>query len=243
MNIVEKISFLPPKPLFHKKIKYIQNTKGTIPFIHIKKKKSPFTIIFSHGNNTDLGRAYDVIKWISKKLNVSVIGYDYFGYGFSKSNQTFLSSIISKPTEKGCYDSINIVYEYLKSLGEKNIVLFGNSIGTGPTIELASKKNDILGVILMSPFTSITKIGINTNCFSFMDIFKNDIKIHNITCKVFIIHGYNDKLIPVEHAIDLYALLHQDSKYPPHFNEKYGHNEMYNNEVIEHIVTFMSKII
>ena len=57
-----------------------------------------FTIIFSHGNATDIGQMRDFLLDLRKRLKVNIVAYDYSGYGLSsgiphsslfQSNQTF----------------------------------------------------------------------------------------------------------------------------------------------------------
>ena len=46
----------------------------------------------------------------------------------------------------------------LKGVIEKNIILYGESLGTGVAVEIAQNKN-YAGIILESPFTSMVNMG------------------------------------------------------------------------------------
>lgn len=59
---------------------------------------------------------------------------EYTGYG---SNEEFF-----EPSEEYIYNDIECVYEYLineKGLSSKNIILYGRSLGSGPSCYLAEK--------------------------------------------------------------------------------------------------------
>ena len=61
-----------------------------------------------------------------------------------------------KPSEKGLYDDGQSAINWLKNNGldEKNLILYGESLGTGVATHLAQNKN-FAGVILETPFTSM----------------------------------------------------------------------------------------
>ena len=76
-----------------------------------------------------------------------------------------------------------------KGIKEKNIILYGESLGTGVAVEIAQNKN-YAGVILESPFTSMVNMGkkyypffpVN---FLLKDKFESYKKINNIFVPVF----------------------------------------------------------
>ena len=89
-------------------------------------------MIFSHGNAEDI---YLVENWVNsfflKQVNVNAVIYEYTGYGESNGKI---------PIEQSLYDDIETVYLYLtENLGiePSTILLYGRSIGSGPTCYLA----------------------------------------------------------------------------------------------------------
>ena len=68
--------------------------------------------------------------------------------------------IKENPNEIGLYEDAKSAIKWLKTKGikEKNIILYGESLGTGVAVEIAQNKN-YAGVILESPFTSMVKYG------------------------------------------------------------------------------------
>ena len=67
-----------------------------------------------------------------------------------------------KPTEQGLYQDANSAMEWLKSKGvkEEQLILYGESLGTGIATEVAQNKN-LAGIILESPYTSMTELAGN----------------------------------------------------------------------------------
>ena len=151
-------------------------------------------IIYSHGNAEDIGECYFWLKYLHEKLKVNILAYDYEGYGLHKGSSS----------ENACYRDIKDVYDYLIHCGvkENNIILYGRSLGTGPTVELASTLYNLKGAILESPYTSIFSVvspSLAKTSFC-IDPFRNESKIDLINCPLLIIHGTKDEIIPYEHS-------------------------------------------
>lgn len=214
---IDKYIFRQPNPphvllnekFFSGKYYYLhikEENKSVIPIYYINKK-SQYVILHSHGNGEDLGDIIYLLEYISYHLNISIVGYDYLGYGFSSfANSKNIFNKNKYPSEEGCYKSIKNVYNYLidnENYHPDNIILMGQSIGSGPTIDLASQK-DIKKVILISPFRSIIKVVIDNwsmNWFlKYFDFFCNYKKINKIKGKILFIHGEKDRLVNIKHS-------------------------------------------
>lgn len=173
-----------------------QRKQDYIPAFHFKYPLNSgikTTLIYSHGNATDIGEVYDWMLELCKVLNVNVICYDYTGYG----------THTGKPSEGECNKCIKSVYNYLLNNGisSDDIILYGRSIGTGPTVDLASKY-PVKKVILESPYTSIFGI-VSDNLATVsmcLDPFRNESKIDKIEAPILILHGTDDEIIPHYHA-------------------------------------------
>lgn len=106
------------------------------------------TLIYSHGNATDVGAMFSLQAIIAHSLECNVVSYDYSGYGESGG----------VPMEANTYTDIAAVYDYtLKNIAQDDpskIVLYGQSVGSGPCCHLAMRNHGVGGMILHSPFTS-----------------------------------------------------------------------------------------
>lgn len=83
---------------------------------------------------------------------------------------------------------------------DKDVIIFGRSIGTGPAIMLASIYNPYM-LICLSPFTSIQNViasflGEFLSYFIF-EHFDNLEAIRDVTCPTIFLHGEKDNLISV----------------------------------------------
>jgi len=84
------------------------------------------------------------------------------------------------PSEENCYADISAVYDYLikeKKIPPSKIILYGRSLGSGPSCFLAAKSSDdgasVGGLILHAPFLSIYRVVIDSGCTLPGDKFPN----------------------------------------------------------------------
>ena len=117
---------------------------------YIKPKDGMPTILFSHGNGGNISYFFDILIPFAQK-GYGIFIYDYRGYGNSKSF----------PFENGLYKDLRGAINYLnneKNTPNKNIILWGLSIGGGVTSKIANE-NDFKAIILQSTFTNIKDMG------------------------------------------------------------------------------------
>ncbi len=207
---IESIAFPTPRPsydAFHNNLLFLPKDKQGTSFVACMFYKSPTlsnkTLLYSHGNATDIGMVHEFLLKLSKRVGINIISYDYPGYGLTKG----------KPSEAGCIECIRTVYEYLHDQ-DHDIFLYGSSLGTGPSIYLASCSVLIRGVLLQAPFSSA--VGVVSPCIerSFdsvsgsdssanPNIFLSYEKATSIYAPVTIIHGLRDEVVPFSHSIQL----------------------------------------
>lgn len=106
------------------------------------------TIIYSHGNATDIGAMFPLQAILAQSLECNVVSYDYSGYGESGG----------VAMEANTYTDIMGVYSWtLENVcggDESRIVLYGQSVGSGPCCYLGRREDGLGGMILHSPFMS-----------------------------------------------------------------------------------------
>lgn len=169
-----KVDILSPK----------RNTKVSV--LIFTNPGAKYTILYSHGNATDCGAMLPLYAMLAAYLKVNVIGYDYTGYGPSMDDGY-------TPTEKQTYKDILTVYNYCieqKIIKDpsKELILYGQSVGSGPSCYLASKK-PIAGIVLHSPILSGLRVMTNSRSLACFDIFPNINRIKRIQVPLFVIHG------------------------------------------------------
>eukprot|EP00178_Gracilaria_changii_P004588 TRINITY_DN173_c1_g1_i1.p2 TRINITY_DN173_c1_g1~~TRINITY_DN173_c1_g1_i1.p2 ORF type:complete len:396 (+),score=110.65 TRINITY_DN173_c1_g1_i1:380-1567(+) len=178
---------------------YLHTERGnTIAAAFFEQPRSHFTILFSHGNGEDLGVTASYALQLSNTLNTSVLCYDYSGYGISSG----------KCSERNCYADIRAAYQYLvqqRRVARERIVLFGRSLGSGPTVELAAALGAQLGgVVLIAPLLSCVRVVFNSVASTpSFDMFANVDKIARVRVPVFCVHGMVDNVVPFAHGLQL----------------------------------------
>lgn len=113
-----------------------------------KSDSSKGLIFYLHGNAGSL-RTWGSVATTYTGINYDVFIIDYRGYG--KSGGTISG-------EDQIYDDIQSAYDEMKKrYDEKNIIVLGYSIGTGPAAKLASTNNPAM-LILQAPFYNMWDI-------------------------------------------------------------------------------------
>ena len=226
----DKISF-NYKEIF---IKTDKNIKLKSWFIEKDLKKFN-TILLFHGNAGNLfNRVYKLNELNKLDLNILIISWR----GFSGNK--------GKPTEKNLYHDGKSAVKWLKAQGleNKNIILYGESLGTGIAAELASK-NNFGGIILESPFTSMAETAkiyypyLPVNLL-LRDKYDSKSKIIDIKTPILIMHGKKDNIVPQKMGLELFEKAN-NPKFS-YFPEEDDHMMEYNSQLMNIIKLFVSKI-
>lgn len=214
-----------------------------IPAFYIKRKGAKITLLFSHGNAEDLGMMYSRIKELARILQVNIMAYDYTGYGFSTGS----------PSEEMCYRNIDAAYSYLRNVRNippSQIVLYGRSLGSGPSCYLAAKTardgESVAAVILHSPFLSVYRVVMDCGFNMVGDMFLNKSNAADIRCPVLIVHGTKDEVVPFWHGQELLQTLPAQCRAKPFWADGLGHNniEVYlKKQYVEHMTNFLNNYV
>ncbi|KAK3212297.1 hypothetical protein Dsin_017003 [Dipteronia sinensis] len=202
--------------------------------VYIKNPAARLTVLYSHGNAADLGQMYELFYELSFHLRVNLMGYDYSGYGQSTG----------KPSEQNTYCDIEAVYKCLEEkygVKEEDVILYGQSVGSGPTLDLATRLPRLRAVILHSPIMSGLRVMYPVKRTYWFDIYKNIDKIPFVNCPILIIHGTSDDVVDWSHGKQLWELCKE--KYEPLWIKGGNHCdlELYP-QYIKHVKKFISAI-
>jgi len=114
-----------------------------------------FTLLFSHGNGGNISHRMESFL-IFNELGVSVLIYDYSGYGQSDGD----------PSEEGTRADARSAWDWLvdeQNIKPDSIILFGRSLGgtitAGLAGDLAADGVSPAGLVLESAFTSVPDMG------------------------------------------------------------------------------------
>jgi hypothetical protein len=160
-------------------------------------------ILYFHGNGGAL--RYRVERF--KKLvgdGIGLLGIDYRGYAGSTGS----------PSEHGLIADGEAAYEFAAAhYPVKQIVLWGESLGTGVAVALAAEK-PVGRVILEAPFTSAAAVGAQRYWYLpvallMRDQFHSDQRIGKVTAPLLILHGAKDQVVPYAMGERMFELANQ----------------------------------
>eukprot|EP00397_Hematodinium_sp_SG-2012_P003360 GEMP01003368.1.p1 GENE.GEMP01003368.1~~GEMP01003368.1.p1 ORF type:complete len:1147 (+),score=279.90 GEMP01003368.1:225-3665(+) len=168
-------------------------------------------IIYLHANACDCNTCYYEISRLTRKTKMPVLAPEYPGYG----------PLEGPPSIEGVNEAVYCGYQYARDiLGVQpaHVVLYGRSLGTGAAMhlakELALRKDHIGAVVLLSPFDSLDRLVgekfvlwrvVASPLASLLarNMWDNGDALSKVQCPTLILHGQEDTIIPIEHAIDL----------------------------------------
>nr|GMC65089.1 protein ABHD17B [Ipomoea batatas] len=236
-NVAAKFAFFPPDPPTYDVFRdedgrlcftgvtadknvdvHLLDTKGGNKIVATfwKHPFARFTLLYSHGNAADLGQMQALFLELRAHLRVNIMSYDYSGYGGSSG----------KPSEFNTYYDIEAVYNCLKSeygIKQEDVILYGQSVGSGPTLHLASRLQRLKAVILHSAILSGIRVLYPVKMTFWFDIFK----------------GTADDIVDFSHGKRLWEL--SKEKYDPLWVQGGGHCNLETYpEYIRHLRKFVN---
>jgi fermentation-respiration switch protein FrsA (DUF1100 family) len=120
---------------------------------YLRATSARATVLFFHGNAGNLSHRTDILQTFAD-LDADVLIVGYHGYGKSAG----------EPSEASLYLDADAAYAYLteqRGVPPSRLVVFGESLGGGPAIDLASRQPSA-GLIVQSVFTSIRDMASHT---------------------------------------------------------------------------------
>ena len=214
--------------------KFIQSENKLVSW-YFEKNSDYKTILFFHGNAGKLdNRVYKLNELSKLDLNYLIIAYR----GFSGNE--------GKPTEDGLYEDAKSAKIWLNNNGvkDKDIILYGESLGTAVAVDLASK-NKFAGIILESPFTSMTRLAqkyypIFPVKIILKDKFDSINKIQKINSPILVMHGEEDTIVPFSMGVEIFEKSNtQKSKY---FIKNDDHMMNFDQNLISEIQKFIKSL-
>ena len=159
-------------------------------------------LLYLHGARYNLtGSSSRIARY--RALGFSVLAIDYRGFGNSSGDT---------PSEETAYEDARTAWDHLIELTPASRhYVYGHSLGGAIAIDLARDNKQVDGLILESTFTSIRDLAksfswgwlpvelILTQRFDSLD------KIAGVEAPTLIVHGKDDRLVPVTMSEQLYA--------------------------------------
>jgi len=182
------------------KIKTSDNEQLIVWLVPPRNNKA--VLLYFPGNAGNLAHPERVYAF--KKLTADgtgLLAVSYRGYGGSSGH----------PTEDGLrLDALALYDEGVRRYGAQQLFAFGHSLGSGVAAKLALEKK-VAGLILEAPYTSTAAIAQKRYWYVpisllMLDQFHTEEIIDKINAPILILHGDQDKVIPVSEGQKLFEL-------------------------------------
>ena len=167
---------------------------------HVPPRDGKPVILYLHGNGGAL--RYRVERFTRLITDgIGIVAVEYRGYGGSSGS----------PSERGLIADAEAGYAFVAArYPAQQIVLWGESLGSGVAVALAAEK-PVGRVILESPFTSAAAVAAKHYWYVpvrllMTDQFRSDARIGKVTAPLLILHGVKDQTVPYamgEHLFDI----------------------------------------
>ena len=190
------------------------------------------TLVYLHGNAGHIGhRGTKVRPYLDAGYGVLLVSWR--GYGGNPG----------RPNEAGLYADARAGLDFLQEKGipEALIVIYGESIGSGPAIQMATERA-VGAVVLEAPFTSLGALA-QTHYWYLparvlvRDKFANLDKIAQIGAPLLIVHGERDRVTPVALARQLFAAASEPKQVE--YIGAAGHNDLYDHGAARAVIAFI----
>ena len=192
------------------------------------------TLVMFHGNAGHLSnRIYKLNELY--KLDINILLISWRGFSGNKGS----------PTEKNLYADAKAAIKWLNGKGIDNnqIILYGESLGTGVAVEIG-KKNIFNSIILETPFTSME----NTAKIYYpylpvglllKDRYDSISKIKMIKTPILVMHGKKDNIVPFSMGKEMF----EKANNPKHsyFTLDDDHMMEFNDQMMKRLKNFIDK--
>ena len=190
--------------------------------LHFKTKNPKGVVFYLKGNSKSI-KGWGKFAVDFTLHGWDVIMMDYRGFGKSKG----------KRTQQTMKEDALLIYDKIKEkVGEKYIIVYGRSLGTGFAAKVASMNNPRM-LILACPYFSLSN-----NINRYLPFLPTGLLlrfsmptykwIKYVTCPIKIIHGTNDRVIPLKSSIKLSKINPKRTRIYPIIDG--GHKNLHNYE-------------
>ena len=184
----------------------------------LKPKPGKRTILYLHGNGGHLADRAPRFQ-VFQEFGIGVFMLAYRGY----------SGSTGEPSETANVADAAFAFDFLTSHGvaPRDIVLFGESLGTGVAVEVAQMR-PAAGIVLDSPYTSLPAAAGSHYpwlpvTWLMLDRYDTIDRIGSLHIPVLILHGEADEIVPVAMGRAVFAAANEPKRiftYPgaPHIH-------------------------
>ncbi|MFH0891934.1 MAG: alpha/beta hydrolase [Candidatus Falkowbacteria bacterium] len=196
---------------------------------YFKQSTQDKIIIYYHGN---AGSACDRSRYktIFERSDASVIFAEYTGY----SNDNV------KPSRKQILKDVENIHEYVTEKKYGNIIVYGQSIGSGPA-SYHAHLGDVDGLILVAPFSNLddlvqSKYIIYPASILLREKYDNIKWLRDYDGSLLIVRGDKDLVIPNKFSKELFEKASANNKEYVLIESK-GHNDIWSSSLFQETIS------
>src|SRR3990170_923153 len=166
------------------------------------------------------------------------------GYGVFMLNYRRYGGSGGWPTERNNIADAVSAFQHLQDelgVAPRNIVAYGESLGTGVATRLALLRQ-VKALVLEAPFTSVVDVGLQVWWFLplrlvMTDQYRTIDRIGSVKVPVLIVHGARDSMIPVNHARAVYAAANEPKTLA--ILRRGDHNDLFDHGAWQRVEAFL----
>lgn len=193
-------------------------------------------VLYCHGNGGNLAGRAATLQFLQEKIGVSVLIFDYRGYGRSEGKATVAGAIADASAAR-------TELAKLAKVNEAEIILMGRSLGGALAVQLAADASP-RGLIIESSFSSLREVASEHFPKLAWLVAKNKLNsaqaIAEVRCPLLQSHGDADRVISYESGRKLFAA----APHPKHFVRlaEIGHNDQPTREYYDAMADFLNAL-
>lgn len=172
-------------------------------------EKPRAVVLYCHGNAGNIAWMPDFFEYLRSTHRLSVLAFDYRGYGKSKGT----------PTVEGIIADGRAAREKCAALADvplHEVVIWGRSMGGAVAVQLASEKSP-RALILECTFDSFKSVAkFHAPRWAFLvpdDRLASVQRISLVNCPVFQTHGTADRIVPYKSGQTLFAAANEPKEF------------------------------
>ncbi len=194
-------------------------------------------LIYFHGNAGHIGhRGYKARRYLDAGQGMLLVSWRGFGGN------------AGKPTEQGLTLDARAALDFALNTGvaPKDIVLYGESLGSGPAVILAAEAaaagKPLGAVVLEAPYTSMADLAQHHYFYIparylLTDKFDAAASVAGIAAPLFVVHGERDRTVPIQFGRALFAAAREPKQAAWLPNAE--HNDLYDHGAGQAVLKFL----
>jgi fermentation-respiration switch protein FrsA (DUF1100 family) len=199
---------------------------------HVPPQAGKPVILYFHGNGGALNYRVERFRRLVG-AGIGLVALEYRGYG----------GLAGSPSEPGLIRDAEAAYAFAAAhYPVTQIVLWGESLGSGVAVALAAQK-PVGRIILEAPFTSVLAVAERRYWYLpvrllMKDQFRSDERIKKVTAPLLILHGVHDRVVPFAMGERLFQLANKP-KHIVRFLDG-GHEDLDKNGALDAVARFLA---